>query len=151
MKTTADSFYVIGLAIRTTNENGQSATDIPQLWNKFLSENTAAKIPNKTDESIYCIYTDYELDHTKPYTTILGCRVSTLSTIPEGLAGKEVAGGDYEIITAKGKIADGIVFNEWLKIWSGDLPRAFTADYEVYGEKAQNPDHAEIDIFIALK
>lgn len=151
MKTTTENLYVIGVAIRTTNENGQSAADIPQLWNKFLSENIAATIPNKVNENIYCIYTDYESDHTKPYTTILGCRVSSLGDVPEGLTGKEIAGGDYEVITVKGKITDGIVFNEWVRIWNSDLPRAFTADYEVYGEKAQQPDNAEVDIFIALK
>ncbi len=32
-----------------------------------------------------------------------------------------------------------------------DMDRAFTADFEVYGEKAQNPSDAEVDIFIAVK
>jgi hypothetical protein len=30
-----------------------------------------------------------------------------------------------------------------------DLNRAFTADFEVFGEKAQNPNDAEIDFLIA--
>jgi len=32
-----------------------------------------------------------------------------------------------------------------------DLGRIFTADFEVYGEKAQNPSDAEVDIFIAVQ
>ena len=44
-----------------------------------------------------------------------------------------------------------MVFGEWTKIWNSDLVRTFTADFEVYGEKAQNPENAEVDIFVAIK
>lgn len=148
--TTIEQFYIIGITIRTTNENGQSGTDIPFLWHTFMSENIAAQIPNKVDDAIYSVYTDYELDHTKPYTTLLGCRVSSLDQVPEGLTGKSIEGGKYANITAKGNLNDNIVFNEWQKIWSTDIPRTFKADFEVYGTKAQNPADAEVDIFLSL-
>ena len=144
-------FSVIGISVRTTNENNQSAKDIPALWNRFITESIAGQIPNKTGSSVYCIYTDYEKDHTKPYTTILGCKVLNLDTIPEGMVGKNFDEADYTTFVAAGNIHEGIVFNEWVKIWNSDLPRAFTADFEVYGEKAQNPENAEVDIFIAVK
>jgi predicted transcriptional regulator YdeE len=32
-----------------------------------------------------------------------------------------------------------------------DLGRTFTADFEIYGEKAQDPSDAEVDILIAVK
>jgi predicted transcriptional regulator YdeE len=143
-------FTVIGLAISTTNENNQSSTDIPALWGKFMSEGTLGLIPNKLDDTLYCIYTDYEKDHTKPYTTLLGCRVSSLDEVPEGMVGKTFSGGQYSVRTAKGNILQGMVFNEWLQIWNSDLPRIFTADFEVYGAKAQNPEAAEVDIFVAI-
>lgn len=145
------SFSIIGISIRTTNENGQSGIDIPQLWNRFITENILEKIPNKSDHSIYCIYTDYEKDHTKPYTTILGCKVSTLDTIPDGMTGKTIEEADYSKHTAKGNILQGLIYNEWIKIWNSDLPRTFTADFEVYDERAQNPENAEVDIFVAVK
>jgi predicted transcriptional regulator YdeE len=44
-----------------------------------------------------------------------------------------------------------MVFNEWPKIWNSDLPRAFTADFEVYGDKAQHLSDAEVEIFISIK
>ena len=31
------------------------------------------------------------------------------------------------------------------------MKRDYTADFEVYGEKAQNPENAEVDIFVAVK
>jgi len=146
-----EGFNIIGIAIRTTNENGRSGTDIPQLWDRFLSENIMAGIANRVDDTIYSIYTEYELDHTKPYTTFLGCKVANLDTIPDGFTGKAFPGGTYVKFVAKGKLTDGIVYREWTKIWETDLPRAFTTDFEVYGIKAQNPNDAEVDIFIAVK
>jgi predicted transcriptional regulator YdeE len=144
-------FSVIGISVRTTNENGQSGQDIPALWKKFMAEGISGKIPNKIDNSLYCIYTEYEKDHTKPYTTILGCLVSSLDVIPEAMIGKTIEKASYEKFTAKGNLQEGIVFKEWMKIWSADLNRSFNADFEIYGEKAQNPENAEVDIFIAIK
>ncbi|MDN3654530.1 GyrI-like domain-containing protein [Ferruginibacter paludis] len=144
-------FNIIGIAIRTTNDNGQSSLDIPSLWNKFMGEGMVALIPDKINNTIYCVYTDYEKDHTKPYTTILGCSVSTLNNVPEGMVGKTIEEGAYIKYTAKGNILQGMVFNEWVKIWNSDIDRKYTADFEVYGEKAKNPEDAEVDIFIAVK
>lgn len=144
-------FSVIGISVRTTNENEQAGQDIPALWNKFMSEGIAEKIPNKIDNSIYCIYTEYEKDHTKPYTTILGCKVKNLDTIPNGMIGKVFEEATYTKHIAKGNILQGMVFGEWTKIWNSNLDRTFTADFEVYGAKAQNPENAEVDIFVAVK
>ncbi|MDW9378621.1 GyrI-like domain-containing protein [Chryseobacterium sp. JV558] len=146
-----EPFKVIGITVRTTNENGQAAKDIPVLWEKLMNENILNMIPNKIDNTIYSIYTDYEKDHTKPYTTVLGCKVENLDNIPEGMAGYSFDGGDYVKFTTKGDLSKGLVFNEWLKIWEMDLGRIFTADFEIYGEKAQNPSDAKVDILIAVK
>lgn len=143
-------FNIIGVSIRTTNENEQSGKDIPALWDKFISEGIAEKIPNKINHSIYSVYTDYEKDHTKPYTTILGCVVESLDFIPDEMVGITIETGSYEKFIAKGNLNDGIVINEWIKIWNSDLNRSFTSDFEIYGEKAQNPENAEVDIFIAI-
>src|SRR5690242_3833704 len=101
-----EAFYIIGISVRTTNENSQSARDISSLWNKFMSENILAQIPNKISNDVYCIYTDYEKDYTKPYTTILGCKVADLSSTPAGMVGKLIQGGKYTTFKATGKIMD---------------------------------------------
>ncbi|KAF2334669.1 GyrI-like domain-containing protein [Flavobacterium ginsenosidimutans] len=144
-------FSIIGIAIRTTNEGGKSGKDIPQLWNKFISENIGDRIPNKLDNAIYCVYTDYEKDHTKPYTTIIGCKVSGLDEIPNDMIGKTIENSTYEKFTAKGNLTEGAVYNEWLKIWNSDLNRSFTSDFEVYDQRSANLQNGEVDIYIALK
>ncbi|MBC8051695.1 MAG: effector binding domain-containing protein [Sphingobacteriaceae bacterium] len=150
-KVKIEPFMIIGISVRTTNENNQAAIDITDLWGKFMGENVLEAIPNKVDDTIYSIYTNYESDHTKPYTTVLGCKVSTLTSIPDGMIGKSFDGGNYVKLSAKGDLMKGLIINKWIEIWEMDLDRAFTADFEVFGEKAQNPTDAEIDFLIALK
>lgn len=150
-KVSIKEFSVIGISIKTTNENGQSAKDIGELWRKFMSENISDKIPNKVNTSIYSIYTDYVGDHTQPYTTILGCKVDSVDEIPEGMVAKTFSSGNYTKFVSKGDLTKGAVFIEWTRIWEMDLPRIYSADFEVYGEKAQNSNDAEVDIFVATE
>ena len=146
-----EPFTVVGISARTTNQDGQAARDIAALWNRFLGENLAAQISNKTDEAIYSVYTDYEGDHTKPYTALLGCRVSSADAVPDGMVTKHFSGGTYQSLVAKGSLAQGAVYQAWTDIWSSSLNRAYTADFEVYGKKALNPEDAEVDIYVAVK
>ena len=147
---TIEPFKVIGIAVRTTNQNGQAGQDIGALWSKFMSEGIVDKIPNKLDSTIFSIYTDYEGDHTEPYNTILGSKVSTLDDIPTGMVGQAFDGGNYGQFVSKGDLTKGVVFGTWTDIWTMDIDRVYTADFEIYGQKAQNPTDAEVDIFIAL-
>lgn len=149
--TKLEAFTVIGISTRTTNENNQSAADIGMLWNKFMSEGILQKIPNKRDDAIYSIYTEYESDYTKPYTTILGCRVKNTNTIPEGMVAINIKASNYTEFTAKGNLQEGLVYKKWLEIWNMDLDRAYQADFEIYDAKAQNPEEAEVCIYIGVK
>lgn len=148
---TVNPFKLIGLAIRTTNEGQKANTDIANLWQQFLANNLIAQIPNKKAHTIYSLYTEYEGDHTKPYTVILGCKVHSLDHIPEGMVGKSFNGGTYMKTSVKGDLTKGIVVRHWTEIWAMDVKRAFTADFETYSEKAQNQADAEVDFYIALR
>jgi predicted transcriptional regulator YdeE len=146
-----EPFNIIGISIRTTNENGQASKEIAELWGKFLSENILTKIPNKVNSEIYSLYTDYESDHTKPYTAVLGCKVENLENIPNGMVGKSFDGGTYVKTTEKGDLMEGFVVNQWSKIFEMELNRTYDADFEIFGEKAQNPSDAEVDFYVGIK
>lgn len=146
-----ESFNLIGIAVTTTNENGQSQQDIGALWGRMMSENLVAKIPNKLSDEIYSMYTNYQGDHTKPYDTILGCKVDSLDDIPEGFVGQSFEGGNFQKFVCKGDLTKGAVYTKWAEIWNTDIDRIFTADFEVYGNKAQNPQDAELDIYVSIK
>lgn len=147
---TIEKFDVIGIAVRTINMPQKAEIDIPQLWEKFMCENVVSQIPNKSSNDVYCIYTDYEGDYTKPYTTLIGCKVSSLDTIPEDMVGITIETGEYEQFTAKGNLMDNIVYEEWLSIWKADIDRAYLSDFEIYKE-GFDPENAEIDIFVGVK
>ncbi|MEM9934859.1 MAG: effector binding domain-containing protein [Bacteroidota bacterium] len=145
-----EPFHLIGIAVRTTNQDGQAAKDIGTLWAKFQADKVAEHIPHKSSPEIYSLYTDYEGDHTQPYSVVLGCKVDKLEKIPEGMIAKSFEGGKYLKTSAKGDLMKGVVVNKWMEIWNSELDRSFTADFEVYGEKALNPADAEVDFFIAV-
>lgn len=149
-KETIAPFQIIGISVRTSNQDNQAATDIPALWDQFMSDNIMDKIPNKTSTEVYSIYTNYESDHTKPYDTILGCKVSSLDNIPKGMVGQAFEGGKAAKFTSKGNLEDNIIYQTWLDIWNADLNRTFTADFEVYGAKSMDRANATVDIFVAI-
>ncbi len=146
-----DSFTVVGISVRTSNKNKEASIDLAVLWERFYLENVRGQIPNRISEDIYCIYTDYESNYTKKYTAILGYKVPFLGLVPEGLTGCLIEESEYLKYTVKGEISD--IANTWQEIWNQDavLNRKYTADFDVYKEKSQDIEHAEVDICIAVK
>jgi predicted transcriptional regulator YdeE len=152
-KQSIQKFHVIGISTRTTNENGQSAQDIEALWGKFWREEIQEKIQNKVSDEIYAVYTDYESDFTRPYTTIIGLQVSSLESIPEGFVGITIETAAYQKFVSKGKMPEA-VFNTWLEIWGNtqlNLERAYKADFTIHGQKYYDGDKAEVETFISIK
>ncbi|NMH89010.1 GyrI-like domain-containing protein [Flavivirga algicola] len=146
-------FYVIGISTRTTNENGQSAVDIEALWTKFWNEDIQKQIPNKVNDNIYAVYTDYETDFTGPYTTIIGLSVSSLENIPEGFVGITIEDAAYQKFVSKGKMPEAVV-NTWMGIWQNktlNQNRAYKADFTIHGKKYYDGDQAEVETFISVK
>ena len=94
-------FFLLGISTRTTNQNGQAAKDIGDLWCQFMDNNILPQIKDRVSDEVHCVYTDYETDHTGPYTAVLGCKVNSLDNIPEGLVSLSVAPGTYVKFTAK--------------------------------------------------
>jgi len=146
-----DKINIVGISIRTTNENGQSAIDIENLWGRFWSEDIQKQIPNKTSDEIYAIYTDYESDFEGAYTTIIGLPVSSLDQIPRGFVGFTIKGGRYKKYVSKGKMPEA-VYSTWVEIWNDmNLKRAYQTDFTVHGEKYYDGDNAEVETFISIQ
>jgi len=147
-----ENFKIIGIAVETSNQNNQAAIDLGKLWQQFYSGEIYNKIPNKETEEIYAVYTDYESDYTGRYTTIIGQRVNTLENIPDGLTGREIKNKNLLKYVAKGEMPMAIV-HTWQEIWADDatLNRTYRADFEVYGEKAQQGENSEVEIYIGVK
>jgi len=137
-------FYVAGIRVRTSNENGQSQNDIGGLWTRFMSEGLVQKIPGGVSDDIYSVYTDYESDHNGAYTVILGCKVDAPLTLPADFAFITIPSGKYEVDTVDGDMPASIM-EAWRQIRHTATNRKYTADFEVYG--AEN----SVKIYLAVR
>ena len=144
-------FKLIGLKLidKTTNEDGQSSIDCGNLWQKFVQENFAQKIPSKLNDEIYAVYFDYEGDYTKPFSYFIGCKVKLDTEAPNGMDSLTIPFGNYLKLTAKGEIPDCIT-GVWKEIWNSEINREYKYDFEIYNERSKDWSNAEVDIFISV-
>lgn len=147
-----ENFKIIGISVQTTNQNNHAATDLGQLWGRFYQEEISKQIPNRESDDVYAIYTDYESDYTGSYTTIIGHRVTSLDEIPDGLTGREIKNEKLLRYIAKGEIPNAVV-ETWKEIWANDIAlyRTYHADFEVYGEKSQQGEDSEVEVYIGVR
>ncbi len=144
-----EEFHVIGISVRTTNQDSKSQKDIGELFNIFFRDNLIEKIPDKVSYDVYCIYTEYESDFKAPYTTVIGCRVKSLERVPIGLTGITVPTLKYAVFKSIGKLPESLE-RTWNQIWQSSISRKYIADFDVYGQKAQNPNDAEVDTYVSI-
>lgn len=143
-------FKIIGISTVTTNQNGQSLQDIEKLWEQFWGEDIQNQIPNRLNDDIYAVYTDYENEDSGKYTVIIGLPVKTLDAVPSGFIGRELCIGKHQKFVSKGKMPEAIV-KTWTEIWQDkNLKRAYRADVTVHGEKYYDGDHAEVETYISI-
>ena len=150
-------FTVVGISIRTSNANEMSGKGvIPQQWDRFMNEGLLGKIPNKVDSNILAVYTDYESDANGAYTFMIGARVSSADDIPVGMVAKKVPAGRYAVFISEKGFVGKVVPQTWSRIWA--IPksspggnRTYRADFEVYDQRAADPQNAEVDIYVGIK
>lgn len=152
-----DSFWVAGYSIRTNNAGEISGQGrIGNLWRRFAQQNLAASIPNRVDQSLIVVYSDYASDERGEYTYLLGARVSSIEHLPPHLIYRKVVAGPYAVFTTAVGPRALVLEAAWQNLWSSspaDLGglRAFLTDYELYDRRSADPDHAQIEIHIGLK
>ncbi len=123
------AFNIAGLTIRTANAGGRAMKEIGALWQQFMAQGVLQTIPNRQNDDIYCMYTEYEKDANALYTAILGCRVATLNGLPAGISGKAVAENTYRLYASA---TQDNVITTWVHIWQTEIDRAYAADFDVY-------------------
>ena len=145
------SFKIIGISVQTSNQDGQNALDLGNLWSEFFSKDLLEKIPGKVSNDIYVVYTDYASNFKGEYTAIIGLKVTAFDEVPEGLVAREFPSEDFKKFTSKGIIPNAVI-DTWEEIWADDkqLRRKYTYDFELYGAKSQNGENSEVEIFIAV-
>lgn len=149
-------FTIIGIEARTTNAKEATGEGIiGKQWQKFFSEGYVQRIPNRADGNIYALYSDYASDHNGEYSFLIGAKVKDGTTPPSGMVAKEVRAGKYAVIASDRGPFPKVVPAAWVKIFdlegAGALKRAYHTDFELYDERAKDPQNGQIDIYIGLK
>lgn len=141
---------VVGLSMRTTNQNGQAMKDIEALWTRFWKEKIGTRIPEKVNDDIYAVYYDYENGVIGQYTVLVGYLAKSLPKKAKGLTEKELAAGSCKKYVSKGKMPAAIL-KTWVEIWQDkQLKRAYRTDYTVHGKKYFNGENAEVETYISV-
>ncbi|MGZ3720715.1 MAG: GyrI-like domain-containing protein [Bdellovibrionota bacterium] len=151
-------FFVIGIEARTNNALEMTKDGvIPKQWGKFFKEGLLAKIPGKADSNILAVYTEYESDKIGDYTFVLGTKVTSVAVVPDGMVAKKIRAARYEQFTTETGPVSKVVPEMWMKIWNLEDTsqlagrRAYVADYEVYDQRAQNPQSSQVDIYLGVR
>ncbi|MDX1957714.1 MAG: GyrI-like domain-containing protein [Leptospiraceae bacterium] len=148
-KQTKDSFNILGISVRTTGANGQDKADIAKLWQRFFEENISQKISNKKNSHIINLYTDYNQDEKGEYTTILGFEVESIGEVPLGMVGKFFAKDNYAVLKSSGKSPQAVQ-EAWNKVYSSNLKRTYTADFDIYDSMNAAGD-VEFRTFVSIE
>ncbi|MCP4523072.1 MAG: hypothetical protein GY828_02530 [Candidatus Gracilibacteria bacterium] len=148
-------FIVAGLKITTNNTSAMKNDTISEAWSMFFGKDVYSKIPNKIDDRIYAVYGNFEENFSednmkKNYDMIIGCKVESLDGLPKWLSSIEIPEQDYAKFVAVGNMP-GAVLKEWENIWSSQINKNFSVDFEVYSEKSQKGKLSEVDIYVGVK
>lgn len=150
------AFTVVGISARTTNAKEMSGHGvIGQQWGRLFQEGLLSKIPNKADANIVAVYTDYESDSSGAYTFILGAKVTSAENIPAGMVAHKIPGGKFAVFTTEKGPGSKVVPEAWGHIndpqSAAKLNRAYKADFEVYDQRAADPQNSQVDIYVGEK
>lgn len=150
-----EAFRLIGIKTRTSNpEEIQGAGRIAVLWERFYSENVTQQISQKISNQIFGVYYEYEGNEHAPYSLLVGMKVPPGTTAPQGLEMIDIPEQTYTRFTTEKGPRPFIIYEAWKNIWSltekSQLKRKYTYDFELYDERSQDPQSAQLDIYIAI-
>ena len=156
--TLEEPIEVIGISIRT--KVGSTHPDIPQLWQRYMKEGIAGRIPNKKTPSVYYgVSYDYDKSD-RSFTYMAGEGVTTLEDLPEGLERYQIAAIKYAVFRVEVKSPDGFpeaipnamryIYDTWLPNSDHEVAEG-AGEFELYDERSHRKENAEMDIYVPIK
>lgn len=122
-------FTVVGISTRASNDDVEK---IGKLWGAFVAGGGPSQIADRRSDEVYAVYFDYEGDHTKPYSLLIGCSVNEGAAVRTGQVAVRVPAGRYALFAERGPVPQTVV-KLWMTIWSSPLQRTYVTDFEHYG------------------
>jgi predicted transcriptional regulator YdeE len=153
-----EGFSVVGIEVRTTNAKEASGDGvIGKQWQKFFQDGIQRKVPDKVDDTVYAVYSDYASDHNGEYSFLIGVKVNPSAAVPAGLVLRKIPDGEYAVITSDKGPVGKVVTAAWQQIYLLEDkhqlggPRAYRADFEVHDQRAADPQNTQVDVYVGVK
>lgn len=151
--------YLVGIKTRTNNQQEANPKDskIGQTIARFWRENISEQIPNGISPGrTFSVYTEYDSDEHGDYTYFYGQQVDSHEQVPEGLEALIIPTAHYQRFTTAAGPMPKIVIELWQEIWQMSEEklggkRAYVADFEIYDERATDPQNSIVDVYIGVK
>jgi len=116
---------------------------ISQLWERFRTDETVARITGRVSNGVVSVYTEYESDYTGAYTLLIGYEVGPDAVVPGGIRVIESPAQKYAVILAQGPQPE-TVQRAWQWVWASALDRSYTLDFDEY----LGPDDVRLHVAI---
>jgi len=159
-KTELQALTLVGLTARTNNKNEMSpeTSKIGSLAGSYWGKQIANDIKHRVKPGVtYAVYTEFESDENGDYTYFIGEVVdSTENQDLSQFKTLTIPQSHYQKFTTEsGKMPD-VVISSWQRIWAmkeSDFggKRKYIADFEVYDERASDPNNTVVDIYIGVE
>jgi predicted transcriptional regulator YdeE len=153
-----EGFDILGIEARTNNAKEMSGQGvITQQWGRFMKEAVLAKIFDRVDDTIYALYSGYAKDRNGDYDFTIGARVTVAESVPPGMVFKHIPAGKYAVFTSDKGPGFQVVPAVWQEVWRLEDRsqlggrRAYASDFEVYDQRAQDPEAAQVDLYIGIR
>ena len=129
-----DEFTVTGLSVRTINrdEFNPSTAKLPDLWQRFFTDNVITRLPNAP---IFGVYSDYDSNAEGFYTVTAGIQSEPPSSTPS-LHSLTIFPGNYLVFENQGTMPHAVI-EAWKHVWhyfesKKEVTRRFQTDFEMY-------------------
>ncbi|OOM81257.1 GyrI-like domain-containing protein [Clostridium sp. BL-8] len=139
---------VTGIKIRTNNNDPAMKNDISNLWKRFLEDGIYQSIPNKRNENIIGLYTNYESNFNGDYDAMICFEVLEEKKFSKKVEVKKITAGKYAKFIIKGNNKEAVA-EFWAKLWTMELDRKYTFDFEEY-QTDWDMNNREINVYISI-
>lgn len=139
---------VVGLMIRTNNNDENMTQVIGGLWQRFFADGIYQSILNKQNGCSIGLYSNYENSVRGAYDVTVCCEVSECEKLPIDVEVKIIPAGKYAKFVVRGHMQIAVV-EFWTKLWSMDLNRKYSYDFEEY-QSGGDMENCEIHMYISI-
>lgn len=145
--------YVIGMSVDTSHHNRHSSHDIPILWARFFTEDVYDFIPDRIDDRVVALYSNYRINqNTKEidsFTFTVGLLVKSLKQVPKGMDRVLIPPSHYAVVPVVGEFPGSLLSN-WDKIHFSNLKRSYKVDFEIYPTNFDMVSNFELEIYCSV-